>query len=71
MQDKYQSIFKTTLDGIVVINNRGIIEGINSAGLILFSFDKQDVVGHNVSVLMPEPDKSRHDGYLHSYKTTR
>lgn len=70
-QNRYQSIFETTLDGIIVINNRGIIEDINSAGLFLFGYQKQEVVGQNVKVLMPEPDRTKHDGYIHNYKTTR
>jgi len=71
VQNRYQSIFETTLDGIIVINTRGIIEDINSAGLFLFGYPKSDVIGKNISTLMPEPDKSRHDEYLHNYKTTR
>jgi PAS domain S-box-containing protein len=70
-RNKYQSIFETTLDGIIVINTRGVIEEINSAGLFLFGYPKKDMVGKNISVLMPEPDKSQHDGYLHNYNTTR
>lgn len=71
VQNRYQSIFETTLDGIIVINNRGIIEDINSAGLFLFQHQKRDVVGQNIKVLMPEPNRSQHDTYLHNYKTTR
>jgi len=70
-QNRYQSIFETTLDGIIVINTRGIIEDINSAGLFLFQYQKEDVVGQNIKMLMPEPDRSQHDGYIHNYKTTR
>lgn len=70
-QNRYQSIFETTLDGIIVINNRGIIEDINSSGLFLFQHQKKDVVGQNIKVLMPEPDRSQHDSYLDNYKTTR
>jgi PAS domain S-box-containing protein len=69
--DKYQSIFETTLDGIIVINNKGIIEDINSAGISLFDYQKIEVLGKNINMLMPEPDKSRHDGYLDNYKKTR
>ncbi|PCJ63952.1 MAG: hypothetical protein COA58_15085 [Bacteroidetes bacterium] len=69
--ERYQSIFETTLDGIIVINNRGAIEDINSSALSLFGFEKQEVIGQNISVLMPEPDKSNHDKYIHNYKTTR
>lgn len=70
-QNRYQSIFETTLDGIIVISNRGVIEDINSSGLTLFGYLKEEVVGQNVKMLMPEPDRSQHDGYIHNYKTTR
>lgn len=71
MQDKYQSVFETTLDGIIVISNRGIIIDINSAGITLFGYDKEEVLGKNISVLMPEPDKSAHDGYIQNYQRTK
>jgi PAS domain S-box-containing protein len=71
VQSRYQSIFETTLDGIIVISNRGIIEDINSAGLKLFEYEKKEVVGHNIKMLMPEPDNSQHDAYLHNYRATR
>ncbi len=69
--DKYQSIFETTLDGIIVITDRGLIEDINSAGLALFGYEKSELIGLNISMLMPEPDGSKHDSYIHNYKTTR
>ena len=71
MPSKYQSIFETTLDGIIVINRVGIIEEINSAAMFLFQYQKKDVVGNNIKMLMPEPDKRRHDGYIANYHATR
>lgn len=71
MLTKYQSIFDTTIDGIIVINKRGFIEDVNHAALKLFGYDKNELIGQNVNVLMPEPDKSRHDGYIKNYQTTR
>lgn len=71
LQNKYQSIFETTLDGIIVINANGVVEDMNSAALFLFGYQKNEVLGQNVHVLMPEPDRSRHGSYIHNYKTTR
>lgn len=65
------AIFETAIDGIITIDNRGIIESINPAALKLFGYEEAEVKGKNISVLMPEPDKSAHDGYLHRYQTTR
>ncbi len=48
-------------------DERGIIETINPAALKIFGYGSDEVVGRNLSVLMPEPDRSRHDAYLASY----
>ena len=71
MQNKYQSAFETTLDGIILINNRGIVSGINSAGLLLFGFEKEEVIGKNINVLMPEPYHSGHDQCIKNYQKTK
>ncbi|MBT8326846.1 MAG: PAS domain S-box protein [Bacteroidia bacterium] len=68
---KYQSIFETAIDGVIVIGNRGLIEEINSSALALFGYTKKEVIGNNVSMLMPEPDKSSHDQYISNYQKTR
>lgn len=71
MQNKYQSVFETTLDGIILIDNRGIIADINPAGLILFGYEKDEVLGKNINILMPEPDHSKHDQYIRNYQLTK
>ena len=71
MQNRYQSVFETTLDGIILINNRGIVSDINSAGLLLFGFEKEEVIGKNINVLMPEPYHSGHDQYIKNYQKTK
>ncbi len=64
------AIINTAIDGIITIDYRGIIESMNPAALELFGYDQAEVHGRNISVLMPEPDKSAHDGYLHRYQST-
>lgn len=64
------AIINTAIDGIITIDYRGIIESMNPAALELFGYDQAEVHGKNISVLMPEPDKSAHDGYLHRYQST-
>ena len=64
------SIINTAIDGIITIDYRGIIETMNPAALNIFGYDEGEVYGKNISVLMPEPDKSAHDGYLQRYQTT-
>ena len=63
-------IIENAIDGIITIDDRGIIEHLNPAALALFGFSRAELVGKNVSVLMPQPDKARHDGYIQNYHDT-
>lgn len=65
------AIIENAIDGIITIDDHGLIENINPAALELFGYPSRDaLIGKNVSVLMPEPDKHRHDGYLANYEKT-
>lgn len=65
-----EAMIDTAIDGIITIDSRGIIESMNPAALVLFEYDISEVVGKNISMLMPEPDRSSHDGYISKYKET-
>ncbi|MCS3557491.1 MULTISPECIES: PAS domain-containing sensor histidine kinase [Sphingobacterium] len=65
-----EAIIDHAIDGIITIDNRGLIESINPAASSLFGYSDQEVIGNNVSMLMPEPDHSRHDSYIDNYKRT-
>lgn len=65
-----QAIIETAIDGIITIDNRGRIESLNPSALKIFGYNEEELTGKNISVLMPEPDKSRHDGYLLHYQDT-
>jgi two-component system, LuxR family, sensor kinase FixL len=65
-----KAIIETAIDGILTIDNRGTVESLNPAALKLFGYSEEEVIGNNISMLMPEPDKSSHDGYLHRYQST-
>lgn len=62
-----QAIFDTAIDGIIVIGERGLIELVNPAFEKIFGYRSDEVLGRNVSMLMPEPDRSAHDSYMQSY----
>jgi two-component system, LuxR family, sensor kinase FixL len=65
-----RSILDTVPDAMIVINERGIIQFFSKAAERLFGYTEQEAIGINVSELMPEPDRSRHDGYLARYQAT-
>ena len=65
-----KAIIENAIDGIITIDRHGIVESINPAASTLFGYDADEVIGNNVSMLMPEPDHSRHDGYIANYLNT-
>jgi two-component system sensor kinase FixL len=65
-----KAIIETAIDGIITIDDRGLVESLNPAAQKLFGYDLEEVIGKNISMLMPEPDKSGHDGYLTRYQHT-
>lgn len=65
-----QTILAASPDGIITINNRGTIDSFNPAAETLFGYSEKEVIGKNVKVLMPEPYRSEHDGYLERYLET-
>lgn len=66
-----EAIFKTAIDAIFTINERGIVESMNPAAEKLFGYDATEVLGNNISMLMPMPYRREHDGYIHRYIETR
>lgn len=65
-----EAIIDNAIDGIITIDPFGIVESINPAASALFGYEPREVIGNNISMLMPEPYRSAHDGYIHNYKST-
>lgn len=65
-----EAIIENAIDGIITIDPHGIVESINPAALVLFGYTAEEVIGNNISMLMPEPDRSSHDRYIETYEQT-
>ncbi len=64
------AIITNAIDGIITISDRGIVESINPSACRLFEYSPQEVIGHNISMLMPPPDSERHNDYIHRYQNS-
>jgi two-component system sensor kinase FixL len=64
------TIVETAVNAIVTINASGIIETVNTATERLFGYQRIELIGKNISMLMPQPYRDRHDGYIQNYLNT-
>jgi PAS domain S-box-containing protein len=69
-ESRLRSIVESAVDGIIVIDERGMIEAFNPAAERIFGYPAQEVVGSNVKTLMPSPYHDEHDSYLAAFVTT-
>jgi len=66
----FQTLIATAVDGIMVIDGHGIVEVYSGACERLFGYAADEVIGQNISMLMPEPYRSAHDRYVDHYVST-
>lgn len=67
---RLRSIVETAIDAIIIIDNRGLIDSVNRGTERMFGYTQDELLGRNVSLLMPEPFASEHDGYIQRYLQT-
>jgi PAS domain S-box-containing protein len=66
-----QALIETAVDGAILIDARGIVLMFNPACEKLFGYSADEVIGKNVKILMPEPYRHEHDGYIANYVDSR
>jgi len=71
LASRLQGVIDTAIDGIITIDDKGIVESINKSAAEQFCYSREEIVGKNIKMLMPEPYHSKHDGYLHRYNETK
>src|SRR5437016_465061 len=67
---RLRSIIESAVDGIITIDEQGTVQAFNPAAERLFGYGANEVLGRNVKMLMPSPDREQHDAYLERYLTT-
>lgn len=65
-----QALMDAAVDAVVVIDHSGAILALNDSTCRMFGYPSEELLGANVRVLMPEPDRSDHDGYVANYLAT-
>ncbi len=69
--EDFQTLLDTAVDAVVLIDHRGHVQAFNASAERLFGYVAREVLGQNISLLMPEPDRSTHDAHLARYSQTR
>ncbi len=65
-----QAVLDASLDSIFTIDRQGLIQNVNQMAEKIFGYTKEEMLGKNISMMMPEPDHSQHDQYLKNYQET-
>lgn len=65
--ERLNAILESAVDGIITIDECGIIESVNTAAIEIFGYAREELVGAAVNMLMPSPHREEHDGYLAKY----
>ena len=69
-QQLMQSIVEKAINAIITIDEQGIVKSFNAAAERMFGYSSEDVIGRNISMLMPQPFRDEHDEYLQHYLQT-
>jgi PAS domain S-box-containing protein len=67
---RLRAVLDTAADGVVMIDDRGVIRSVNAAAEKIFRYSAAEMIGQNVSLLMPEPFSNEHNVYIQQYLET-
>ncbi len=67
---RLRGILETAVDGIITINEAGMVESLNPAAERIFNYAAKEVIGKNIAMLMPTPYHEAHDDYIANYLST-
>jgi hypothetical protein len=68
--ERLRAILNTAVEGIITIDHAGLIESMNPAAEKIFGYPAAELLGQNVSRLMPQRERAVHDGYIANYLRT-
>jgi PAS domain S-box-containing protein len=65
-----RAVIDVALDGLIIIDDQGLIQSVNSATEQIFGYTAAELMQQNIKILMPSPYRENHDSYLTRYKQT-
>lgn len=69
-EERLQTVMDNVLESIITIDRHGIMQSVNPSTEQIFGYLPAEIIGQNVKMLMPEPNRSAHDQYLENYHRT-
>lgn len=69
-EKRSRAIVETAVNAIITMSEARVIETVNTATERIFGYNKDEMVGQNIRMLMPQPYRDKHDGYVHNYLST-
>jgi len=67
---RYKSVIDNVIDGIVITDKQGLILSCNLKALDIFGYQEEELINHQINMLMPSADSRAHDGHMNNYQTT-
>ncbi len=63
-----RAILESSVDAILTINERGILQSFNTAAELMFGYSAEEAVGQSINIIIPMEHKTKHDMYITNYK---